>query len=63
MTLIRIAALAAFLALSACSDPHALTYVDASSPGWNLNPDHWNDTTNQITETPAPNVGSQGRHP
>jgi hypothetical protein len=39
------------LGLSACADPHALTYVSSNAPIWNINPSMW--TGNDLTTAPT----------
>ena len=50
--------LAAALALSACGGrTHELTYVRASDPVWQINPDRWNATSNDLTAAPTLSSG------
>lgn len=42
------------LLTTGCAVKHEISYVAADAPSWNVNPDKWDATTNQLTTAPTP---------
>lgn len=54
----RWVSLATMLVLTACGGrSHELTYVKSSDPVWQVNPDKWTATSNDLTAAPTLSSG------